>query len=154
MPSLKTALRTTTIAASMAMWIIIAGGLAVYALRTLPFRGGKAKEVQLLSKTVSPDGFLEARLLRIVGGPPMDGATVWQEVQLARSGSPIRFLKSDKDPGFIYAFPGDTLTPMATLHWQAPTRLVISPRQPDQPAPQGRTVLGIEVEFSSRPPAQ
>ena len=151
MTTLKTTLRTTTIALSMAFWILVAGGLLVYAVKTLLLGGGKVKEVQVLTQAVSPDGFLEARVLRIVGAPGSPGATVWQEVELARKGTPVRFLKAQDDPGFVCSAMDDAPVPVVRLRWLSPTRLVLAPSHAE-PAPLRRwTVLGVQIEEAMEP---
>jgi len=142
----RATLRKAVIAAAFGFWGLIACGLLVYAVRVAMPRGGHAREVQVLAKAVSPDGFLEARLLRIVGGPAMGGATDWQEVALARRGTPVRFLKAEDDPGFVFAVPGEATTPVARLWWRSPTNLVVAGSRPEGGAPRRWQVLGVRIE--------
>src|SRR5512133_3368010 len=74
-------------------------------------------EIQVLARSTSPDGRLEARLVRVIGGSGFGGAVVWQEVQLAPKGSEVRFLAGQNQSGLAFSVVQDSESPIAELKW-------------------------------------
>ena len=135
-------LRVAIITASFGFWLVVGVWVLYFMISHMLLGMGKAREVQVLAKVVSPDGFFEARVLRIVGGEK-----AWQEVEIARRGDPVRFLEARKDPGFVCNLQDDGEAPGVRLHWQGATRLVIEASQGEQPRLSGGNVLGVQVEI-------
>ena len=134
-------LRLAIITASFGFWLLVAGWVLYFMVGHLLLGMGKAREVQVLARAASPDGVLEARVLRIVGPN-----AVWQEVQIARRGDPVRFLEARQDPGFVCHLRDEDETPGVSLHWLGAGRLRLEPNRTDLPNPKDANVLGVRVE--------
>ena len=143
---LRRRLRLALITASFGFWLLVAGWVMSFMIGHMLLGMGKAREVQVLAKVASPDGFFEARVLRIVGP-----RSAWQEVQIARRGDPVRFLEPHQDPGFVCNLQDDDERPGVSLRWQGAGRLQLEPNRTDLPRPQGGQVLGIRIDVLAVP---
>ena len=82
-------------------------------------------EIGLLARAVSPDYRLEARIVRIIGGPPIGGAVVWQDVEIVTNGSPLKYINEKTNPGLVASVSKEDSMPIATLQWIGSGKLLI-----------------------------
>jgi len=80
-------------------------------------------EVQTLVRTTSPDGLNEAVLYRIIGGPGMGGAVVWQELRVVPPNAP---LPSGPDPSIVLTSNEEGEEPAVQVKWASPTKLLVT----------------------------
>lgn len=108
-------------------------------------------EVQLLAKSVSPNGQLEARVVRIISSPLMGGAIVWQEVQIARSGTRLKFIQSEQNMGFVISIQDDSETPAANIGWYSQSELIIESNRIGSKEILVKPVLGVNIIYRLLP---
>ena len=108
-------------------------------------------EIQMLAWSTSPDGRLEARLVRVIGGSGFGGAVVWQEVQLAPKDSDVRFFAGQNQPGLAFSVVQDSESPIAELKWVSSDRLLIKSDKLTHENTYTTQLLGVAIEFKELP---
>jgi hypothetical protein len=113
------------------LFSVYALGFIVISCLKISYQKSMDSELQILSHEVSPDGRLEARLERVVGGPPMGGAVLWQELHIVRPCTPLHY--RDNDQSLAFSVNSESEVPAATFRWISPNRLLVNLTTPDSP---------------------
>ena len=157
MASSRLILKRILIACSIVIGVLLGGCLVIYWPGYFLLGVGRPPEMQLLTKIQSPDGRTEARVIRIIGGPPIGGPVVWQEVQLVKSGTPIRFVEQKNNPGLVLSMLEEGDAPAAKIQWLGPTHLLVESAWAVRSTSKHRVVLGVAIDriqsaYSPNPP--
>jgi hypothetical protein len=94
---------------------------------------GISPEVQILTRVTSPGGQNEARLYRIIGGPGIGGAVVWQELRITPPNAPVPI---GADSTIALTSGEESETPAFSFHWVSANSLIVT------------SVPGIPVRFT------
>ena len=108
---------------------------------------GLIPEVQVLSRLKSPDGQHEARLYRIIGGPEMGGAVVWQELRITPPGAP---LPQGPNSTIALSSGSEFEAPAFSFTWVSPTSLVVSSGQGVPVRIVQLSIDGVQIQYTPR----
>lgn len=139
--------RRILLAGSITVGALVAGCLLIFGAGYLVFGRGTRPEVQLLTRIQSPGGQMEARLLRIIGGPPMGGAVVWQEIHLVSPGTPVQFVDWKANPGLVLSISDESEIPAAKILWKGPSHLLVESAWIDPSKTKDRIISGVTVDL-------
>jgi hypothetical protein len=104
-------------------------------------------EVQTLVRSVSPDGLNEANLYRIIGGPGIGGAVVWQELRIVPPNAPI---PSGPDPSIVLTSNEEGEEPAFQISWASATKLVVTTRTISSVRLVKQSIGSISIEYTPR----
>ena len=127
--------------------IVVGGYFAIYRFFRATFGQPNNPEIQMLSKAISPDGRMEARLVRVIGGSGFGGAVVWQEIQIAPIGSEIKILAGNNQPGLALSVVQDSEIPIAELTWGSSNRLLVKSDKLNSVNKPINQVLGVSIDY-------
>jgi len=104
-------------------------------------------EVQTLVKVPSPDGLNEANLYRIIGGPGMGGAVVWQELRIVPPNAPI---PTGPDPSIVLTSGEEGEEPAVQVRWISPTKLLVTGQGASTIRLLKQSHGGVSIEYTPR----
>lgn len=104
-------------------------------------------EVQTLVRVPSLDGLNEANLYRIVGGPGMGGAVVWQELRIV---PPNASMPSGPDPSMVRTSNEEGEEPAVQVKWASPTKLLATNKGTCAIRLVKQSLGGVSIEYTPR----
>ena len=104
-------------------------------------------EVQTLVRVASPDGRSEANLYRIIGGPGMGGAVVWQELRIV---PPKATVPSGPDPSIVLTSNEEGEAPAFEIRWASPTSLLVTGKSISSVRVVKKSFAGVSIEYTPR----
>lgn len=82
-----------------------------------------AVETSNLFLSAAPDGHHSAKLDLVIGGPPIGGSVVWQELRIISPNSGGR--PGQPDATLVLSSAQDNDWPCVTVRWLSPTKLLV-----------------------------
>jgi hypothetical protein len=119
----------------------------VFILLSVAFSGcGYEPEVRTLLHVEAPDARHSARLDYIIGGPPIGGAVVWQELRVV---TPVaKVYPSQSDTMLVLTANEEKDSPAVSVQWLSSNQLLVTPLRSSPITPVNSNIDGVQILYA------